>query len=98
MEKSIKRQHSLEFKLQVVQALLSREKTMAQICSEFRIHPTQARRWKEKALEGMKSGLSQPGSSSKDEDHTQLEEELYKQIGKLKVEVDWLKKKIGLFS
>jgi len=98
MEKSIKRQHSLEFKLQVVQALLSREKTMAQICSEFRIHPTQARRWKEKALEGMKSGLSQPGSSSKDEDHNILEEELYKQIGKLKVEVDWLKKKIGLFS
>ena len=46
----------------------------------------------------MKSGLSQPGSSSKDEDHNILEEELYKQIGKLKVEVDWLKKKIGLFS
>lgn len=98
MEKSIRRQHSLEFKLQVVQALLSREKTMTQICSEFKIHPTQARRWKEKALEGMKSGLAEPGTNQKDEDQTQLIEELYKQIGKLKVEVDWLKKKIGLFS
>lgn len=88
----------MEFKLQVVQALLSREKTMTQICSEFKIHPTQARRWKEKAFEGMKLGLAEGGTNPKDEDQSQLIEELYKQIGKLKVEVDWLKKKIGLFS
>lgn len=38
MEKSIKRQHPAEFKLQVVLALMKQEKTMSQICSEFRIH------------------------------------------------------------
>src|SRR6185437_6913304 len=98
MEKSIKRQHSAEFKLRVVEALLSKEKTLSQICSEFKIHPTQARRWKEKALEGMRSSLTGSGASQRNEDQTQLIEELYKQIGKLKVELDWLKKKIGLFS
>lgn len=95
MEKSIKRQHSIEFKLQVVLALLKQEKTMAQICSEFKIHSTQARRWKEKALEGMKSGLNGQGLSQKIEDQSQLVDELYKQIGQLKVELDWLKKKMG---
>ena len=50
MEKSIKRVHSAEFKLSVVLALMKQEKTMSQICSEFRIHSTQARRWKEKSF------------------------------------------------
>lgn len=68
---------------------------MSQICSEFRIHPTQARRWKEKALEGMKGSLNGTGVSQKLEDNAELIEELYKQIGKLKVESDWLKKKVG---
>lgn len=95
MEKSIKRVHSAEFKLQVVLALMKQEKTMSQICSEFRIHSTQARRWKEKALEGMKGSLNGTGVSQKLEDNTQLIEELYRQIGKLKVELDWLKKKVG---
>lgn len=95
MEKSIKRVHSAEFKLSVVLALMKQEKTLSQICSEFRIHPTQARRWKEKALEGMKGSLNGQGVSQKLEDNAQLIEELYRQIGKLKVELDWLKKKLG---
>ena len=98
MEKSIKRQHSTEFKLQVVEALLAKEKTIAQICSEFKIHPTQARRWKEKAIEGMRTGLTDKGTNQNNQDQSELIEELYRQIGKLKVELDWLKKKIGLFS
>lgn len=68
---------------------------MSQICSEFRIHPTQGRRWKEKALEGMKGSLNGTRVSQKLEDNAELIEELYKQIGKLKVESDWLKKKVG---
>ena len=97
MEKSIKRQHSAEFKLQVVLALLKQEKTMSQICSEFKIHITQARRWKEKALEGMKSGLNGNGVNQKSggKENQELIEELYKQIGRLKVEADWFKKKVG---
>jgi len=95
MEKSIKRVHSAEFKLSVVLALMKQEKTMSQICSEFRIHSTQARRWKEKALEGMKGSLNSTGVSQKLEDNAELIEELHRQIGKLKVELDWLKKKLG---
>lgn len=81
--------------MSVVLALMKQEKTMSQICSEFRIHPTQAGRWKEKALEGMKGSLNGTGVSQKLEDNATLIEELYRQIGKLKVELDWLKKKLG---
>jgi transposase-like protein len=97
MEKKIRRQHTTEFKIQVVMALLKQDKTVSQVCSEFKIHPTQAKKWKEKVMAGMKSSLSEGGSSSKttDEDAAHLTDELYRQIGQLKVELDWLKKKMG---
>ncbi len=95
MEKSIRRQHTAEFKLQVVLALLKQDKTMSQICSEFKIHPTQARKWKEKVMAGIKVLLNDSSVTSKTEDDQKLTDELYKQIGKLKVELDWLKKKLG---
>lgn len=93
-----KRQHSSQFKINVVTALLKQEETMSQICSRFGIHPTQARRWKEKALQALKHSFDGSGIEAKTKEKEQLIEELYKQIGKLKVEVDWLKKKIGLFN
>lgn len=98
MDKSLRRQHSSEFKLQVVLALLKQEKTLSQICSEFRIHPTQAKKWKDKALEGLKTAFESKGFNQKLLENQQLIDELYKQIGQLKVELDWLKKKIGYFS
>lgn len=79
-------------------ALLKQEKTMSQICSEFRIHPTQAKKWKDKALEGLKTAFEGKGFNQKLLENQQLIDELYKQIGQLKVELDWLKKKIGYFS
>ena|SRR3972149_555859 len=98
MDKSLRRVHSNEFKLQVVLALLKQEKTISQICSEFRIHPTQAKKWRDKALEGVKGAFEGKGVSQRLLENQQLIEELYKQIGQLKVELDWLKKKIGYFS
>jgi transposase len=95
MEKSIKRQHTAEFKSQVVMALFKQDKTVSEICSEFKIHPTQARKWKEKVMVGMKGLLNDSSVSSKTEDDAKLTDELYRQIGQLKVELDWLKKKMG---
>lgn len=70
---------------------------MSQVCSRFGIHPTQARRWKEKALQVLEHSFDGNGIEAKVKEKDQLIEELYKQIGKLKVEVDWLKKKDWAF-
>jgi len=72
-------------------------KTMAELSNIYSIHPTQIRRWKQKALEGMERMFSdQPIKEEKRKD--ELIEELYRQIGQLKVEIDWLKKKMGLLE
>jgi len=58
MENNIKRQHSPEFKTNVVLELLKQEETISQICSKFSIHPTQARRWKDHVLEIIKQSFN----------------------------------------
>ncbi len=91
----IKRQHSPEFKTQVVLEVLKEEKTIAEISAKFAIHPTQIKRWKDQALLGL-TGVFTDKSGKILFEKDNLIEELYKQIGQLKVEADWLKKKMGL--
>ena len=63
------------------------------ICSRYGIHPSQAHKWKNQAIEGLGTIFSgKPDSAIKEKN--ELIEELYKQIGQLKVELDWLKKKL----
>lgn len=96
MNKIIKRQHSPEFKVNVALELLKQEETISQICSRFAIHPTQARRWKEQALLNLQHSFSGKTIQNRFKEKDGLIEELYKQIGKLKYELEWLKKKMGL--
>lgn len=96
MEKTIKRVHSPEFKTQVVVELLKQNETMAQICSKFSIHPTQAGRWREIALSNLKNSFNGKSMDQQLKAKDQLIDELYRQIGHLKVSLDWLKKKLGL--
>lgn len=77
--------------------LLKEGRTVAQVCSQYSIHPTQAGHWKSQVLAGMQNLLTgKPVAELARKD--QLIEELYRQIGRLKVELDWLKKKMGLSS
>jgi len=90
---NIKRQHSAVFKAKIAMELISEKESLAAVCSKYSIHPTQARRWKDHAMEVLQlSFTSKKKSELKVKD--ELIEELYKQIGQLKVELDWLKKKM----
>lgn len=93
---NIKRKHSVEFKTKVVLELLKEIDPLSVICSKYSLHPTQARRWKEKAIESLQSGFNGSDNSVVKElsETKKLNEELFKQIGQLKVELDWLKKKV----
>ena len=69
-------------------------KTVSQICSEYSIHPTQAQTWKAHALGFVENSFTGQSFTNQLRPKDEFIEELYKQIGgKLKYEVDWLKKK-----
>jgi len=93
---NIKRTHSAGFKAKVALELIRGIDTTAAICSRYSIHPTQAGIWKTQAL----NSLEQIFAGSRNDtlkQKNELIEELYKQIGQLKVELDWLKKKMHSF-
>src|SRR5258708_10508593 len=97
MDKSIGRVHSPVFKAKVSLEALKEQKTIAELASMYGVHPTQITKWKKKALEILSQGFSE---QKKQQEHNdgELIQELYRQIGRLKVEVDFLKKKMGIFG
>lgn len=97
MQKTVKRQHSAVFKARVAFEALKGEKTLAEISSQFGVHTTQINRWKKELAQGMQEIFTDK-RKKRDVDQEQLIEQLYKQIGKKEVEIDWLKKKIALFE
>jgi len=98
MGNSIKRVHPPAFKVKVVMEMLTGAKTISQICSEFQIHPTQAQRWKQQALGFLESSFNSQSFTAQLKQKDEFIEELYREIGKLKYQVDWLKKKMGYSS
>ena len=89
-----RRQHSGEFKAKVVLEALRGERTMNEIAADYGVHPLQITHWKKVALEGLPTLLSSRRSTKPREEEA-LKAALYQQIGQLKVELDWLKKKVG---
>ncbi len=91
----IRKNYTGKFKSRVALATIRNDKTIAELASEFSIHPNLVRTWKSKLLAESEDIFSDKRKRKKVEDE-KLTEELYRQIGQLKVELDWLKKKSGL--
>lgn len=79
------------FKAKVALAAVRGDKTTAQLASQFAVHTGQVTAWKKHLLEGA-PGLFEDGRGRRDQAATN-EHELFEQIGRLKMEVEWLKKK-----
>jgi len=79
------------FKARVALEAIRGEKTVAQIASEYDVHPNQIGQWKKKLLENLPSLFSDK-RKTRNKSQEELESELYRQIGQLKVELEWLKK------
>lgn len=92
-----RRQHSKAFKFKVALEAISEQKSISEIASEYEVHPTMVRNWKKQLLE---EGAEVFGRSRKREEKEQAEQEseLYEQIGRLKMELEWLKKKAARFE
>ena len=87
-----KRFHAPNFKAQVALELI-RGGSVSEVCSRYEIHPTQAGRWKEQVLQNLE-GIFSDKRKNEIEKREETINELYKQVGQLKVESDWLKKKL----
>lgn len=92
-----RQRHSPGFKAKVALEAIKGIKTTAELASEFQVHPTQISQWKRQAQEGL-PGLFQTSSSRTEPSIETLTAPLYEQIGRLQVELDWLKKKAERIS
>lgn len=92
MTSNMRKNHDSAFKAKVALEALKGEKTIAQISSEYGIHVNQIRQWRQKLL-GELPGVFSDRRHKKDKETEEMTSELYRQIGQLKVELDWLKKK-----
>lgn len=97
MEKVLRRIHPPAFKAKVALEAIKEQKTIAELSSIYGVHPTQITKWKHRALTGLEQLFSDKWKRD-EEQKDELLKALYEQIGKLKVEGDWLKKKIGLIE
>jgi len=86
-----RRNFSAAFKAKVALAAARGDRTTAELASKFGVHASQVTAWKKQLLAGV-SELFADGRSRQDEASAN-EEALYEQIGRLKMEVEWLKKK-----
>jgi len=89
-----RKQHSKEFKAKVALEAFNRQKTAYEIATEYEVHPSQINTWKKQALEALPEVFSR-GQDREAAQREAKQDRLYQQIGKLQVEVDWLKKKTG---
>lgn len=93
----IKKNRSSSFKSRVALEAIKEEKTVSEISNLYGVHPTQIRRWKGKVLEGIDNVFSE--KKEKEEiNQKELIDSLYQEIGQLKMELTWLKKKVGLLE
>jgi len=95
MTKPRKRYTAAE-RAKIVLEALKGQMTQNEITSKYGVHSTQIANWKRQVLDALPDLLSDRRRQT-DHDQTVLIDELYKQIGQLKVELDWLKKKSELF-
>jgi transposase len=96
MAKTRKR-FSAEFKSKVALEAIKEIKTIAELCQEYGIHGGQIKEWKQKLLDSLPSVFDSNNKAKKSSKQAEeKQDKLYQKIGQLNVELDWLKKKMGI--
>ena len=94
---NIRKRHNAAFKAKVALEAAKGEKTISELSSEYGTHANQIRQWKKQLIEEL-PGLFSDKRKRAEKDRDELEAELYRQIGQLKVELEWLKKKSSILA
>jgi putative transposase len=88
-----RREHSAQFKIRVALEAAKEQKTISELASEYAVHPTLVREWKKHLINGGEA-VFQRGNKEQSKEDSVAEAELYEQIGRLKMELEWVKKKL----
>ncbi len=93
-----RKQHGAALKAKVALAAVREQKTTSQLASQHGVHTTQIHQWKRHVIDGA-AELFEPGRKRlKEDEFRQREAELFEEIGRLKMELEWLKKKSAQFG
>jgi transposase-like protein len=91
-----RKSHTAAFKAQVALAAVKGDRTVNELAAHYGVHPTLIHAWKKQLLAGAEAVFASGAKAvTPGEDKTP---ELYEQIGRLKVELDWVKKKAATFG
>jgi transposase len=92
-----RKHYDSRIKVNVALEAIKNQRTIAQIASEYGVHPNLVTQWKQRLLNELPDIFNNKHQKNK-QDNSALQDELYRQIGQLKVELDWLKKKSGVIN
>jgi transposase-like protein len=89
-----RKRHSPAFKAKVALEAAKQTRTVAELATLYQVHPVQISQWKKQLLDGAES-LFRDGRRKDHDDGQALQAELYERIGRLNMEVEWLKKSVA---
>jgi transposase len=89
-----RKKHSNELKARIALDAIRGQKTMSELASEYGVHANQISRWRKQLLEAAPDIFIR-GKDKEAEKNEVARDHLYKKVGQLQIEVDWLKKKTG---
>lgn len=96
-KKKQRKSFTTEFKVKIALEAIKGQRTVNEIASQYGVHPNQVTQWKRQAIESLPEVFSTRRERDAEDEET-LKAQLYQQIGQLKVELDWMKKKVGLLE
>jgi transposase-like protein len=88
-----RKSHPAAFKALVALAAVKGDKTVSEVASLHGVHPTLIHAWNKQLLDNAEEPF-QTGAKASGAEHEILQAQLYEQIGRLRTELDWLKKKL----
>ena len=95
MGESTRNRYTKEFKFKVAIAAIRGDKQLSELAAEFKVHQTLISNWKRQLME-LGSGIFDTKGQKSEQDPATVSEELVKTIGHQTIQIDWLKKKLGI--
>jgi transposase-like protein len=92
-----RKRHPASFKAKVALEAAQQTRTIAELAKAYQVHPVQISQWKKQLLDGVES-LFRDGRRREHEEGLALQAELYEQIGRLNMEIEWLKKRVARYG